>query len=357
MMMFRLSRYVGVTVFAAITVTLLIVVSLDAVGAVIDEAGSVRNNYQFFDVLIYVATTLPSRAYEYIPFSSLIGCLVGLGVLAGSSEVVVMRAAGVSLLRIVSFVLKPVMLFVIVGALIGEYVSPYLDQLAEGRRNILLKGDEVQASSTGLWAQDDNEFVHFNAVFPGGVVYGVSRYRFDDSLRILQASYSTRATFNVEGGYWVEENVAATHFYQQRTAAEKQITRQWDTELTPDVLSLNILPPESLSISSLYRYIQFLRLQNSDASVYELALWSKVLQPLTIISLVLVGISFVFGPLRESTMGFRIFVGVLTGVVFRIAQDMLGPSSIVFGFAPVMAVLTPIIICSLVGLLLLRRAG
>ena len=110
-------------------------------------------------------------------------------------------------------------------------------------------------------------------------------------------------------------------------------------------------------MDSLHRYVQFLEQQKRDTSTYQLALWSKLLQPLTIIALVLVGISFVFGPLRESTMGFRIFIGVVTGVLFRIGQDMLGPSSLVFGFPPVIAVLLPIVVCMLVGLLLLRRAG
>jgi lipopolysaccharide export system permease protein len=100
-----------------------------------------------------------------------------------------------------------------------------------------------------------------------------------------------------------------------------------------------------------------LELQNADTSVYELAYWRKVLQPLVIIGLVLIGISFVFGPLRDSTMGLRIFVGVVIGISFKIIQDMLGPFSIVFGFPAVLAVLMPVLLCMGVGLYLLRRGG
>jgi lipopolysaccharide export system permease protein len=59
------------------------------------------------------------------------------------------------------------------------------------------------------------------------------------------------------------------------------------------------------------------------------------------------GISFVFGPLRDSTMGFRIFIGVVFGISFRIFQDMLGPLSVVFQFPPLLAVLVPILFCVL----------
>ena len=72
-------------------------------------------------------------------------------------------------------------------------------------------------------------------------------------------------------------------------------------------------------------------------------------------SLVLIAISFIFGPLREVTMGQRIFTGVVFGVVFRLVQSLLGPSSVVFGFAPIIAVAIPILLCGLLGLYLLNR--
>ena len=341
----RLSRHIGATVFSAITVALLVVVGVDAIAAIIDEAGAVQRNYYFSDALIYVATKLPSTIYEYIPFSSLIGCLFGLGVLATNSEVIVMRASGVSLLRIVYFVIKPVLLFVLISTAVGEYFSPYLDQLAEGRREYLRNGESTRGSASGLWNREGSEFMHFNAVFPGGVLFGVTRYQFDKDKALREASFSSRATYNATENLWVEENVSITRFNEDRTETDKQITRRWTSELTPEVLTVNVLPPNALSISSLYNYINFLELQNADTAVYELAYWRKVLQPLVIIGLVLIGISFVFGPLRDSTMGLRIFVGVVIGISFKIIQDMLGPFSIVFGFPALLAVLAPVLLC------------
>ena len=55
-------------------------------------------------------------------------------------------------------------------------------------------------------------------------------------------------------------------------------------------------------------------------------------------------------------MGFRIFAGVIVGIVFQTSQDLLGPASLVFGFDPLYAALMPILICFLAGLLLLSRA-
>ncbi len=82
-----------------------------------------------------------------------------------------------------------------------------------------------------------------------------------------------------------------------------------------------------------------------------------MLQPFVTVALVLMAISFIFGPLRSVTLGQRVFTGVLVGFTFRIVQDLLGPSSLVFGFPPFLAVLVPATACAIAGLWLLRRAG
>lgn len=356
-----LSRYVGRKVSLAIAMALLVIVGLDVVAEVIDELGDMRNDYQFRQVMEYVALTLPSQAYDYLPFSALIGCLVGLGILAGNSEIVVMRAAGVSLWRIMAMVIKPILWFVLAGMLVGELVTPYLDQLADGRRQLQRTGMQSSADNGGVWSVEGNEYIHINAVFPGGVVFGVTRYQFDVERQLQSASFSSRASYDRVRRHWVEENVAITRFVgrggQSQTRTEKQVTRIWSSELTPALLQQNVLAPENLSMQSLFGYIKFLGQQQRDSGAYQLALWTKILQPLTVIGLVILAVAFVFGPLRESTMGLRIFVGVVTGIGFRILQDMLEPSSLVFGFSPLLAVALPIVLCFVIGARLLRRAA
>ena len=353
----RLSRYIGINVFTAIMVSLIAIIGLDLVAGIVDQMGDIKRNYRFADVLIYVVTKLPSTIYEYIPLASLIGCLVGLGMLATNSEVVVMRASGISLIRIVLMVFKPVLVFVLIAALIGEYFSPYLDQLADSRRDYLRKGESALDSTSGFWAREGSEFIHFNAVFPGGVLFGVTRYKLDDERKLEEASFSSRVTFNKAEGFWVEENVSSTLFVEEQTYTRKWVTRKWQTELTPEVLTLNILPADALSAGALSNHIDYLDERKADAAKYRLAFWEKVFQPLSILGLVLVGIAFVFGPLRQATVGFRVFVGVLFGISFKLISDILGPLSIVFEMPPMLAILAPIVVCFAIGLVLLRKAG
>ena len=90
---------------------------------------------------------------------------------------------------------------------------------------------------------------------------------------------------------------------------------------------------------------------------YWMSFWKKVLQPVATSVLVLVAISFVFGPLRSVTMGFRVFTGIVVGLLFKYMQDLLGPMSTVFGFDPILATLAPIVLSAVLGVFLIRRAG
>lgn len=349
----RLDRYIGHTVLSAVALVLLVIVGVDAMSAFIDESGDLSPSYTLTEVGLYVLLTLPGRFYEYIPFAALIGCMVGLGQLASASELVIMRGAGVSIARLVWIVMKAAILVALLGFALGEYVAPKAEQLAQSRRAIALNPGEGVAGRYGLWNREGNSFLHFNALEPDGIVYGVTLLQFDERQRMQSALRAQRAVFAQD--HWLMEQVVKTDFSSWATTQTHHPTLRWDTGITPQLLTMEVVAPERLPLLDLYRYSRYLQQQGLEADDFELALWRKLLQPLAIAGLVLVAISFIFGPLRDGTMGLRIFAGVLVGIVFRISQDLLGPASLVFGFSPMYAALVPILICLAAGLLLLNR--
>lgn len=353
--MARLDRYIGTSVFFGILAVLGIIVGLALLFAFVDELGDLSAAYGVAEAATYVLLSTPRRVYELLPMAALIGCLVGLGSLASSSELTVMRAAGVSLGRIVWAVMKPMLVLVLAGVLIGEYVAPWSENLAQSGRSLAQGGGEAQSSKRGLWHRQGEEFIHVNSVQPGGVLYGVTRYRFDAERRLLSASFARRALY--QDDHWRLEDVATTRFHAERSEVLKAASERWEVQLSPQLLGTVVQEPDALSLTGLWSYAHYLAEQGLNNGRYWLAFWTKALQPLVTAALVLMAISFVFGPLRSVTLGQRIFTGVLVGFVFRIAQDLLGPSSLVFGFSPLLAVLVPAGICALAGVWLLRRAG
>ena len=351
----KLDNYISRTVIASTFMVLLVIIALLAIADLVDELSQIEGDYNFIEVLFYVGLQLPSSIYAQLPFASLVGSLIGLGMLASSSELVVMRAAGVSVGRISWAVMKPALVVILMGILLGEYVTPLTDQIAESRKAILVGDKQALESRHGLWNRDGNEYMHFNAVLPNGKLYGVTRYQFDQEGRLKSSSFSESAIY--QGGFWLEENGRETHFTEEDVSLSEFYQRRWETELSPNLLNVLVLNPDALSVYSLYRYSNYLAQQGLENKEYRLSFWKKLMQPLATASLVLIAISFVFGPLREVTMGFRIFTGVIVGIVFQTSQDLLGPSSLVFGFSPLLGVSLPLLVCFVIGIVLLKRAN
>ncbi|MBO3274945.1 LPS export ABC transporter permease LptG [Pseudomonas schmalbachii] len=355
--MVKLNRYIGTTVFFSILAVLGVILGLALLFAFIDQLGSLDDSYTIVEALKFVLLTAPSKAYEMLPMAALIGCLVGLGSLASSSELTIMRAAGVSLSQIVWAVMKPMLVLMFAGILVGEYIVPWTETMAQSGRALAQSGEGAQSAKRGLWHRQGDEFIHINAVQPNGVLYGVTRYQFDAQHNLQSASFAKRATF--QDKHWLLEDVTTTMIYpdQKRSEVQTRGSEEWGVQLSPQLLNTVVMEPEALSISGLWQYIHYLAEQGLSTNRYWLAFWTKVLQPLVTAALVLMAISFIFGPLRSVTLGQRIFTGVLVGFIFRIAQDLLGPASQVFNFPPLLAVLVPAAICAVAGAWLLRRAG
>jgi|TARA_R100000005_G_scaffold96203_1_gene81408 lipopolysaccharide export system permease protein len=348
-----LDWYIGRTLLASIFMVLLVIVGIDVVSVFIDESGSLSETYTFLEMSRYVVLTIPGRLYEFIPSAALIGSLVGLGQLATASELTVMRGAGVSIARLVVVVMKYALLVALAGFTLGEVVAPPAEQMAESRRALAQSAPGGLAGRYGIWNREGDSYLYFNAVESETSLRGVLLVQLDERRRMVSSLAAQRARF--AGDHWVMEDVVKTDFSSWATTRARAETLRWDTGITPQLLTMEVVSPERLPLIDLQRYSRYLQQQGLDADDFELAMWRKLLQPASIAGLVLVAIAFIFGPLRDGTLGLRIFAGVLVGVAFQIGEDLLGPASLVFGFSPLYAALAPVLLCIGAGVVLLLR--
>jgi len=213
-----LSYYVGGIVFKAIAAVLFVILSLDVISSLVDQMGSLRGDYDIKEAAIYSLLYVPSAAVEYVPLSALVGCLIGLGMLASSSELTVMRAAGVSIAQIVWVVFKPVLVVVFSGALVAEFVAPYLDQYADSRKALAQGHRRALEGEKGLWNREGNEYMHFNAVLPNGKLFGITRYSFDSNGSLVSATFADSAIF--QGDHWFQQEVQISDFENDRISTQ-----------------------------------------------------------------------------------------------------------------------------------------
>ena len=348
-----LRRYIWRAVMIPMLLIIAILMLLDGLFSFVYELESLRNDYQVLQALQFVVTTLPRRLAEFLPMAILLGALAGLGLLANSGELTVMRAAGVSTGRIAWMVLRPTILLLLIGLFVAEYVSPHTEQIARSNRSLAETGGEALGGVSGLWHREGNEFIHISAVEPNGVLHGVTRYRLDESQQLVETRFISRAIY--QGDEWSLEGVRGSRLFDDPIETWSDDSGRWNIQLNPDVLSVIVLQPEHLAVSKIYEYARYLQQQGIHAGEYMLVFWQKLAQPFGVLGMVMIAVSFIFGPLRQVSMGLRMTAGILAGLAFHYGQQFFGHMSLVFDASPMWAALAPAIICLAAGVVLLQR--
>src|SRR5690554_1793448 len=352
----KLDAYIAKNVIMATLVVIVVIVALDSIFALIGEMEDLRGGYQLPQALQYISMRLPRRVYEYMSMACLVGCLAGLGSLAASSELTVMRAAGIPISRISLAVLKPTAVFMIISVLNAQYAIPNLERKAESLKTIALGQKEIMSNKgKGFWHREGNEYTRFSAADTNGTLYGISIYSFDEQKNLSKVRYAKKASYS--DGAWTMENINQLDVYTDRTEASQKATEQWQSELTPRGLNVVMYEPRDMAITDLYNYSSYLKREGLNADKYLLSFWSKVNQPIGTFALVLLGISFIFGPLRAVTPGFRIFSGIMVGLIYKYAEELLAPISIISGFPTLLVTLVPTIVCFMMAYYMMRKVG
>lgn len=348
-----LRRYIWRAVIMPALALAGILLLLDGLISFVLELESLRNDYQVWQALQYVVTTMPRKLADFLPLAILLGALVGLGLLANSGELTVMRAAGVSSQRITVYVLRPSVVLLCGGLLIAEFVVPFTEQIARTNRSLATSGGEAQRSGAGLWHREGDEFIYISAVEANGVLHGITRYRFDDQRQLLESQFIRRAIW--QGEDWALEDIRGTRPEGERFVRWQRDSGRWALGLTPDVLSILTLKPEHLALTKLYGYARYLTQQGIDGDEYLLVFWQKLSQPVGVLGMVMIATTFIFGPLRQVSMGLRLTAGIGAGLLFHYGQQFIGQLSLVFDMAPLWAAWAPAVFTVLVGVVLLQR--
>jgi lipopolysaccharide export system permease protein len=340
---------------AVVGMTALVVLIFFGLQTFVGFINELRNTgygtYGALQVFNYVSLTLPSVVYPLIPAAALIGCLIGLGRLAAQSELIVMRAAGVSKIQITLSVIYATILMLVFITVIGEWAAPHLKNFAEDYKYHAQTGSS-SAIKLGVWLRDGNNFLHFDSVQANGQVQGITRFQFDRQ-RLLSTSHATSG--ERKNGQWVFKNIYATTLQPKAVTTQHYPEQIWPISFDPQLLSINELQISQTPLWELYRYIHYLKQSGLSATRYEFAFWKRIMQPLATLVMIGLAVPFIFGSLRTVTMGLRILIGVIIGFSFYTLNEFLGPFSLVYQLSPVWAATMPVILFAMIDAVLLWR--
>ncbi|WP_421846320.1 LPS export ABC transporter permease LptG [Marinomonas sp.] len=353
--MSKIDKYIASSVLWAFLIVAVVLLGLDFALTFIDQIKNVNDNYTVQPLLQVILYRMPGKLAEYIPVASLIGTLMGLGTLAATSELTVMRAAGMPIWRIGVAAGQPILLVSLIGMGISEFVAP----VAQQKANLIEKFQDQESSTFsltgGVWLKAENNFVYIDAADDTGKLYNIQIFSPDgQKLKYIKTATSAE---HIKDSQWQLNNVTETKFAADHIEKKTFEHAEWNVSIKPEHLFLASQEPNALSLSQLHSYQSYLKQEKLDGSQYELEFWITILRPVASLALMLVALSSVFGPLRSSTMGGRIFSGVIIGLAFQNALNLFGRMSVAINFPPIVGVSIPIAICLIAGIILIRRRG
>jgi lipopolysaccharide export system permease protein len=348
-----LDRYIGRSIIGATLIVVLILVGLYSFIEFLNQLSDIgKGNFTLLSALIYVPLLLPQDLYQLFPVAGLIGSLLGLGRLATNSELIVMRASGVSKARIIASVVKTTIFMLIFVTALGEIIAPRAKDFAENYKALAESGGQALQTRQGAWVRDGDNFIHIDTVSPEGKLQGITRYKFAN--QDLQLASSAKEGY-FKDGQWMFNQVEESRIDQKKVTTQHFEKQFWNVSFNPNLLGVTDVKAEQATLLELHRYINYLKNAGLLATQYEFSLWKRLFQPIATIVMICLAIPFIFGPLRSVTMGLRLLIGVIIGFSFYTLNEFFGPFSLVYQFPPIWAAAIPILIFAIVDSVLLWK--
>jgi len=349
-----LERYIAKNVLAAIALVTVMLAGVQLFLLFVNQLGDIgKSSYGIWQAAMFVLLQMPYEVYLFFPMASLLGCLIGLGIMANHRELVVMRAAGMSIWQVTLAILKVAFIVIVVVTVFSETVVPRLARIASDEKMQALNGGQTLRTSQGVWLRYQNDFISIGAVLPHHRLEKVNQFRFDERHHLLAARHIGRIEY--QEGAWHAYDIAETLFHDDSTEAQHIASMPWDIALKPNLLSVGGSEPDEMTLYELRQYLRAQKSSHQSALNYQLAYLQRLVQPLTTVVMMLLAIPFIFGPLRSSTMGSKLLAGATVGFGFHIMNRFFGPISQVFQWPPEVAAFGPTCLFALLGIYLMRR--
>ncbi|CAM5783107.1 LPS export ABC transporter permease LptG [Castellaniella caeni] len=358
-------RYIAREIYRSTTVVLVALVGLFMFFALIEGLDKVGDHLTLLNLFYLQALDLPNHLYELLPIGLLIGAVLALASLAQRNELTILRASGVSGLKLLGTLWLITIPLVLGAYILSEYITPAAELRGSESRLALMGRTDGGRLSSGYWfkegdTQDGTRIINIHKLGGHGQVEGVVLYEFrpDDTLR----AYVQADSGQFEQGHLTLRGITETRIRSQATSALadgrvpsapvgeviRLETRSIPTSLTPERLIARILTPERMAITDLLDYIQYLQKNHLQTDRQEVALWRKIAYPFTLLVMMTIAAPIGFMQTRRGGIGPKVFLGIILGVGFFMLNQLALNAGMLGDWAPWATALVP----NLLGLLL-----
>ncbi len=303
-----------VLVLAGFVLLMLVFTFFELIGDIL------RNHPPLSTVGAYLVNLAPSMLYQITPLSVLIAVLVTFSILQRSSELIAMKATGISVYRLVVPVL--VIAAVLAGALFAfdQYYLPQANRKQEALRNII-KGRPAQTTLNPdqKWifgqqhAGEPERIFYYQFFDPDENAFAnLSLFEFDPkSFALTKRIFATHVAWDDDSRTWRFENgweqamqgANVMNFREFKTATFAEVREE------PGYFKKEKQQSQEMNFGQLKHYIADLQQSGFDTIRLQVQLYDKLAYPLVTIVMAVLAIPFAL------SMGRR---GSLTGVAAAI---------------------------------------
>jgi lipopolysaccharide export system permease protein len=280
------------------------------------------NNASFMQILSYFFFMIPMMISQTIPATVLLTALLTFSTLARNSEILAMKANGISLYRMSLPVFILSLLICILAFLNSELVTPYCNQKASNIVYVEVQKREPLGTfkQNQLWYRGQSGIYNFRIFDPKtNIIQGITINYFDKNFTLTSRIDAEKAEW--KDNKWVFYNLLITRFGGEFPSLEWVASKVIDLPEKPADFNLVQKKAEQMGFVELKNYIRKLQAEGYDATRYLVDMHGKIAFTLVIIILITIGISFsLIRTERSGGVMQSIGVGIIIGFSYWIVH-------------------------------------
>jgi lipopolysaccharide export system permease protein len=348
-----LSRMFAVRIVAVLLMLVLVLMILDLLG----QSGKIMahpGNGEA-ELFYYISLRLPQLVARFVPYSVLLATIITLATLNQNSEVVSMKAAGMSAHQ----VLAPLILTALVVALLNIAFNERVVTRATAALKAWDAADfgpipKDSGVRSNVYLSDGKDILLASTLSGTGTdmtMTGVTYYRRNAAGLVTQQLRSPRATY-AHPGWTLEEPL---QFDVAETTATRLPNVTVAKGITPSQITISNTDPDAQSIFALSDTIEAMKVAGRRTSKLEAAWWHKISGPLSAVLMPLLGAVAAFGLARSGQLLIRAVIGMALGFTYFVVDNAALAMGNFGGYSPLVAAWAPFVLFALVGETVLIR--
>lgn len=347
-----LSKLFVVRCFAVLAALIFILQTLDMLG---ESARilAVKGNGQA-ELFHYVLLRVPQLIARFLPFAVLLGGLITLSTLNQNSEIISMKAAGISAHQILMPLIASCFLIGCVSFFFNDYlVTRATAKLDAWQAVDYGKPPPAATSGVNIWVHDGDYLIHVDNVQGYGEHTRLSGITVYHRPKKILTSILSADTGQWTGHHWHLDNVK---FFDVATDAVT-IKKIYDinTDLQPERFTLADVKAEEMEMIPLYRAIKALDAAGRPTDELKAGLIHRFTSSFSAILMPILGSVAAFGLARSGRLFVRIVIGMSLGFAYFIADNFALAMGNLGTYPPLLASCSPFILFLLIGEAVLIR--